>query len=58
MVCSEGGQDPQGQTAPKCVKILEFSGSISPSEGVFLYDKPPPPPRGEESEKHRLENTV
>ena len=35
MVCSEGGQDPQGQKAPKCLKTLVFSGMLCPPEGGF-----------------------
>ena len=51
VVCSEGGPDPQVQKAPKCLKTLVFSGSLCPSEKVYLCE-------GQESEKHRLENTV
>ena len=52
-VCSEAGQDPQGQKAPKCLKTLVFSGMLCLSGVVSSVAS-----RGEESEKHHLENTV
>ena len=52
-MCSEGGQDPQGQKAPKCFKTGAFSAKFCPSEGVSSVAR-----QDEESEKHRLENTV
>ena len=35
VVCSEGGQDLQGQKTPKCLKTLVFSGILCPSERVY-----------------------
>ena len=40
VVCSEGGQDPEGQKEPKCFKTLVFSGIHCPSERVFRCRKP------------------
>ena len=54
IVCSEGGQDLQGQKVPECLKALVFLGIRCLSEKVFT----PVAGRGEESDKHRLENTV
>ena len=38
--CSECGQDPQGQEAPKCLKTLVFSGIFGSPERVFICRKP------------------
>ena len=50
MLCSEGGQAAEGT---KKLKTLVFESILPPSEGVFSVAS-----RGEESEKHPLENTV
>ena len=49
----KGGQDPQGQKAPKCSRRQVFSSILRPFEGVTSVAG-----RGAKSEKHRLENTV
>ena len=46
VVCSEGGQDPQ--RAPKCLKMMMFSGICRPLNGLPLS-------QAKELEKHRLE---
>ena len=40
LVCSEGGQDPQGQKAGKCLKTVLFSRILCSSGGDFLCRKP------------------
>ena len=40
LVCSEVGQDLQGQNAPKCLKNIVFLGILCPSEGGPLCRKP------------------
>ena len=39
LVCSEGGQDPRGQAAPKSLKTVVFSGILCPSDGDSLPGK-------------------
>ena len=55
VVCSEGGQDPQGQKESS--KVLENSGVfhafLAPLKGISSVAS-----RSQESEKHCLENTV
>ena len=53
VVCSEGGQDPRGQKAPKCLKTVVFSAMFVSVKGIASVAS-----RGQESEKHSLENTV
>ena len=53
VVCSEHGQDLQGQKAPNALKHWCFQAFFAPLSGVSSVTS-----RGEESEKHRLENTI
>ena len=53
MVCPQGGQDPQGQKVPKCLKSVVLSGIL-----FSLQRGLPVASRGQKSEKHRLEHTV
>ena len=49
-MCSEGGQDPQGQKAPNSWKTVVFSGILCHSEGDCLFQKPKAGPQN----RHRL----
>ena len=49
VVCSEGGQDPRGQKAQKCIKTLVFSGIRCASERGFPLSQ---------AEVRHLKNTV